>query len=247
MRKRCEGHRNQSPALPSRASCSRCFMALNPIVPFRKRKNKNLALSATFFDWQSSPTRKRREKASQQLICCTFEPISVFKEIAAAPNRKKVAERARFLFSKRVDRDNRAGVAAGGAETGSLPQAAVPRRRRRRSWQCCNEGGCLSGVISVADRAAAGRCCGGRVSAMGRILCRTREAPLRQRCRTKGVIAARRSDPTPSVSRLSLVPAGASLGPTGHIYRDYCKPLARRGILFFILYNERRTLRARPT
>jgi hypothetical protein len=24
-------------------------MALNPIVPFRKRKNKNLALSATFF------------------------------------------------------------------------------------------------------------------------------------------------------------------------------------------------------
>ena len=61
-------------------------------------ENKNLALSATFFDWQSSPTRKRRKKASQQLICCTFEPISVFKEIAAAPNRKKVAERARFLF-----------------------------------------------------------------------------------------------------------------------------------------------------
>ena len=51
-----------------------------------------------FFDWQSSPTRKRRKKASQQLICCTFEPISVFKEISAAPNRKKVAERARFLF-----------------------------------------------------------------------------------------------------------------------------------------------------
>jgi hypothetical protein len=50
-----------------------------------------------FFDWQSSPTRKRWKKASQQLICCTFEPISVFKEIAAAPNRKKVAERARFL------------------------------------------------------------------------------------------------------------------------------------------------------
>lgn len=82
---------------------------------------------------------------------------------------------------------------------------------------------------------------------MGRILCRTREAPLRQRCRTKGVIAARRSDPTPSVSRLRFGPAGASLGPTGHIYRDYYKPLAWRGILFLVLYNERRALRARPT
>ena len=48
MRKRCEGYRNQSSALPSRASCSRCFMALNPIVPIRKRKDKNLALSAIF-------------------------------------------------------------------------------------------------------------------------------------------------------------------------------------------------------
>ena len=140
MRKRCEGYRNQSPALPSRASCSRCFMALNPIVPFRKRKNKNLALSATFFRLAILAHPQKTEKASQQLICCTFEPISVFKEIAAAPNRKKVAERARFLFSKRVDRDNRAGVAAGGVETGSLPQPAVPRRRRCRSRQCCNEG-----------------------------------------------------------------------------------------------------------
>ena len=48
MRKRCEGYRNQSSALPSRASCSRCFLALNLIVPIRKRKDKNLALSAIF-------------------------------------------------------------------------------------------------------------------------------------------------------------------------------------------------------
>ena len=147
MRKRCEGYRNQSPALPSRASCSRCFMALNPIVPFRKRKNKNLALSATFFRLAILAHPQKTEKASQRLICCTFEPISVFKEISAAPNRKKVAERARFLFSKRVDRDNRVGVAAGGAETGSLSQPAVPRRRKRRSWQCCNEGAASAGLF----------------------------------------------------------------------------------------------------
>lgn len=146
MRKRCEGYRNQSSALPSRASCSRCFMVLNPIVPIRKRKDKNLALSAIFFRLAILAHPQKTEKASQQLICCTFEPISVFKEIAAAPNRKKVAERARFLFSKRADSYNRADVAAGGAEAGSLPQPAVPRGRRCCSWQCCNEGGCLSGV-----------------------------------------------------------------------------------------------------
>ena len=63
------------------------------------------------------------------------------------------------------------------ATTGRVSQPAALKQEACRSWQCCNEGGCLSGVISVADRAAAGRCCGGRVSAMGRILCRTREAP----------------------------------------------------------------------
>jgi hypothetical protein len=60
-------------------------------------ENKNLALSATFFRLAILAHPQKTEKASQQLICCTFEPISVFKEIAAAPNRKKVAERARFL------------------------------------------------------------------------------------------------------------------------------------------------------
>ena len=166
MRKRCEGYRNQSPALPLRASCSRCFMALNPIVPFRKRKNKNLALSATFLRLGAAAISLNTDIGSkvQQINC--WEAFSVFCGWGRIANRKKVAERARFLFSKRVDHDNRVGVAAGGAETGSLPQPAVLQR-----------GGCLSGVISVADRAAAGRCCGGRVSAMGRILCRTREAP----------------------------------------------------------------------
>ena len=84
--------------------CHRCrlrvffarFATLRQSLPIAK--TKILTFLQLFFDWQSSPTRKRRKKASQQLICCTFEPISVFKEIAAAPNRKKVAERARFLF-----------------------------------------------------------------------------------------------------------------------------------------------------
>ena len=197
MRKRCEGYRNQSSALPSRASCSRCFMALNPICRFGSVKTKISPFLQLFFDWQSSPTRKRRKKASQQLICCTFEPISVFKEIAAAPNRKKVAERARFLFSKRADSYNRADVAAGGAEAGSLPQPAVPRGRRCCSWQCCNEGGASAGFISVAGRAAAGRCCGGRVSAVGRILRRTREASLASAVQNEGrhCCAAERSRP----------------------------------------------------
>ena len=197
MRKRCEGYRNQSSALPSRASCSRCFMALNPIVPIRKRKDKNLALSATFLRLAILAHPQKTEKASQQLICCTFEPISVFKEIAAAPNRKKVAERARFLFSKRADSYNRADVAAGGAEAGSLPQPAVPRGRRCCSWQCCNEGGASAGFISVAGRAAAGRCCGGRVSAVGRILRKTRETSLASAVQNEGrhCCAAERSHP----------------------------------------------------
>ena len=202
MRKRCEGYRNQSPALPSRASCSRCFMALNPIVPFRKRKNKNLALSATFLRLGAAAISLNTDIGSkvQQINC--WEAFSVFCGWARIANRKKVVERARFLFSKRVDRDNRAGVAAGGAETGSLPQPAVPRRRRRRSWQCCNEGAASAGrflQLAVPQRgcAAAGRCRGGRVSAMGRILRRSREALLRQRCRTKGGITVRLSDPAP--------------------------------------------------
>ena len=96
------------------ASCSASFPAALPAAAsflFQRRrlrhppccsyplvlKTKISPFLQLFFDWQSSPTRKRRKKASQQLICCTFEPISAFKEIAAAPNRKKVAERARFL------------------------------------------------------------------------------------------------------------------------------------------------------
>ena len=197
MRKRCEGYRNQSSALPSRASCSRCFMALNPIVPIRKRKDKNLALSATFLRLGAASISLNTDIGSkvQQINC--WEAFSVFCGWARIANRKKVAERARFLFSKRADSYNRADVAAGGAETGSLPQPAVPRGRRCCSWQCCNEGGASAGFISVAGRAAAGRCCGGRVSAVGRILRKTRETSLASAVQNEGrhCCAAERSHP----------------------------------------------------
>ena len=123
--------------------------------------------------------------------------FSVFCGWARIANRKKVAERARFLFSKRADSYNRADVAAGGAEAGSLLQPAVPRGRRCCSWQCCNEGGASAGFISVAGRAAAGRCCGGRVSAVGRILRKTREASLASAVQNEGrhCCAAERSRP----------------------------------------------------
>ena len=140
MRKRCEGYRNQSSALPSRASCSRCFMALNPIVPIRKRKDKNLALSATFLRLGAAAISLNADIGSkvQQINC--WEAFFRLLRVGEDCQSKKVAERARFLFSKRADSYNRADVAAGGAETGSLPQPAVPRGRRCCSWQCRNEG-----------------------------------------------------------------------------------------------------------
>ena len=146
MRKRCEGYRNQSSALPSRASCSRCFMALNPIVPIRKRKDKNLALSATFLRLGAAAISLNADIGSkvQQINC--WEAFSVFCGWARIANRKKVAERARFLFSKRADSYNRADVAAGGAEAGSLPQPAVPRGGGAAAGSTATRGGCLSGV-----------------------------------------------------------------------------------------------------
>ena len=134
------------------------------------------------------------QKCSKLIVGRLF---SVFCGWARIANRKKVAERARFLFSKRADSYNRADVAAGGAEAGSLPQPAVPRGRRCCSWQYCNEGGASAGFISVAGRAAAGRCCGGRVSAVGRILRKTREASLASAVQNEGrhCCAAERSHP----------------------------------------------------
>ena len=76
---------------------------------------------------------------------------------------------------------------------------------------------------------------------MGRILCRTREAPLRQRCRTKGVIAARRSDPTPSVSRLRFGPVGASLGPKG-LYSAITASLLRGAVYSSLSYTTKEGL-----
>ena len=197
MRKRCEGYRNQSSALPSRASCSRCFMALNPIVPIRKRKDKNLALSATFLRLGAAAISLNTDIGSkvQQINC--WEAFFRLLRVGEDCQSKKSCRKGEILFSKRADSYNRADVAAGGAEAGSLPQPAVPRGRRCCSWQCCNEGGCLSGVISVAGRAAVGRCCGGRVSAMGRILRRTREASLASAVQNEGrhCCAAERSRP----------------------------------------------------
>ena len=138
MRKRCEGYRNQSPALPSRASCSRCFMALNPIVPFRKRKNKNLALSATFFRLAILAHPQKTEKASQRLICCTFEPISVFKEIAAAPNRKKLQKGRDFCFQNEWI-----------ATTGWVLQPAALKQEACRSRRCRGEGSAAAGSAAT--------------------------------------------------------------------------------------------------
>lgn len=58
-------------------------------------------------------------------------------------------------------------------------------------------GGASAGFISVAGRAAAGRCCGGRVSAVGRILRKTREASLASAVQNEGrhCCAAERSRP----------------------------------------------------
>ena len=111
MRKRCEGYRNQSSALPSRASCSRCFMALNPIVPIRKRKDKNLALSATFLRLRIVTGRKgaNRGPESQQISCgaVPFRFADGGKESAIA---KKLHRSRNFCFCE-TDRRNGAILA----------------------------------------------------------------------------------------------------------------------------------------
>lgn len=119
MRKRCEGYRNQSPALPSRASCSRCFMALNPIVPIRKRKNKNLALSATFLRLGAAAISLNTDIGSkvQQINCweAFFRLLRVGEDCQSKKNCRKGEI---FVFKT----------------SGSLQQAGCT------GWQCCNKG-----------------------------------------------------------------------------------------------------------
>lgn len=138
MRKRCEGYRNQSSALPSRASCSRCFMALNPIVPIRKRKDKNLALSATFLRLGAAAISLNTDIGSkvQQINC--WEAFSIFCGWARIANRKKVAERARFCFqNERI------------ATTGRVLQPAALKQEACRSRQCRGEGGAAAGSAAT--------------------------------------------------------------------------------------------------
>ena len=94
------------------------------------------------------------------------------------------------------------------ATTGRMSQPAALKQEACRSRQCRGEGdaaagsaatrgGASAGFISVAGRAAAGRCCGGRVSAVGHILRRTREASLASAVQNEGrhCCAAERSRP----------------------------------------------------
>ena len=160
MRKRCEGYRNQSSALPSRASCSRCFMALNPIVPIRKRKDKNLALSATFLRLGAAAISLNTDIGSKvQQINCWEAFFPSFAGGRGLPIEKKLQKGRDFCFqNERI------------ATTGRMSQPAALKQEACRSRQCRGEGGaaagsaatrgCLSGVISVAGRAAAGRCRG---------------------------------------------------------------------------------------
>lgn len=102
MRKRCEGYRNQSSALPSRASCSRCFMALNPIVPIRKRKDRNLALSATFLRLGAAAISLNTDIGSkvQQINC--WEAFFRLLRVGEDCQSKKSCRKGEILFSKRV-------------------------------------------------------------------------------------------------------------------------------------------------
>ena len=186
MRKRCEGYRNQSPALPSRASCSRCFMALNPIVPIRKRKNKNLALSATFLRLGAAAISLNTDISSkvQQINC--WEAFFRLLRVGEDCQSKKSCRKGEIFVFK---------------TSGSLQQGGCRSRRRCSKVVVAASGAAAKEVprLAVLQRgcAAAGRCRGGRVSAMGRILRRSREALLWQRCRTKGGITVRLSDPAP--------------------------------------------------
>lgn len=147
MRKRCEGYRNQSPALPSRASCSRCFMALNPIVPIRKRKNKNLALSAIFLRLGAAEISLNTDIGSkvQQINC--WEAFFRLLWVGEDCQSKKSCRKGEIFVFK---------------TSGSLQQGGCASRRRcsKVVVAACGAAirGCLSGVISVAGSAATGVC-----------------------------------------------------------------------------------------
>lgn len=162
MRKRCEGYRNQSPALPSRASCSRCFMALNPIVPIRKRKKKSRPFCNFFAISNPRPPAKDEKIPPNSKFAAFLSQYRHLKKSQQPLIEKKVAERARFLFSKRADRCNRPVAPAGSAVT-----VGCRSRRRCSKVVVAASGaaagsaairGCLSGVISVAGSAATGVC-----------------------------------------------------------------------------------------
>ena len=138
MRKRCEGYRNQSSALPSRASCSRCFMALNPIVPIRKRKDKNLALSATFLRLGAAAISLNTDIGSkvQQINC--WEAFPSFAGGRGLPIEKKLQKGQDFCFqNERI------------ATTGRVLQPAALKQEACRSRQCRGEGGAAAGSAAT--------------------------------------------------------------------------------------------------
>ena len=126
------------------------------------------------------------------LLCKKPKSIQVFRQC-------RISRGCQYLFgSNKASCFQNKWIAA----TRRLPQPAALKRTGCIGWQCCNEGlpqrgDFCSWQCRGEGGAAAGRCRGGRVSAMGRILRRSREALLRQRCRTKGGITVRLSDPAP--------------------------------------------------
>ena len=96
-----------------------------------------------------------------------------------------------------------------------MSQSAALKQEACRSRQCRGEGGAAAGSAA------------------------TRGVP--QRCRTKGVIAARRSDPAPSASRLRFGPVGASLGPKG-LYRAITASLLRGAVYSSLSYTTKEGL-----
>ena len=158
MRKRCEGYRNQSPALPSRASCSRCFMALNPIVPIRKRKNKNLALSATFLRLGAAAISLNTDIGSkvQQINC--WEAFFRLLRVGEDCQSKKSCRKGEIFVFKTSGSLQQAGCTGWQCCNKGLPQ-----RGDFCSWQCCNGGvpqrvgvvvgGLAQWVVSCGDHA----------------------------------------------------------------------------------------------
>ena len=118
MRKRCEGYRNQSPALPSRASCSRCFMALNPIVPIRKRKTKISPFLQLFAISNPRPPAKDEKIPPNSKFAAFLSQYRHLKKSQQPLIEKKLQKGRDFCFQNKW-------IAA----TRRLRQPAVPRWR----------------------------------------------------------------------------------------------------------------------